>query len=683
MAVDIGPKIGIDGEKEFRQALQNINQQLKTLGSEMKAVTSSFDEGDRSEEALAAQTDVLNRQIDTQKQKLSQLEKGLSAAVNKYGEADTRTLRWAQAVNDAKADLNKFESQLESTTGEVDDLDDALDDAEKSTSTFGDTLKGAFLGGAIVGAIQSIVSGISGIVSETAEYRRIMASLQVSSEQAGYSASETSESYKTLFGVLGDTQTAATTTANLQAIGLAQDELQQLTNATIGAWATYGDSIPIDSLAEAINETIKVGKVTGTFADALNWAGVSEDEFNAKLEAASSSTERAQLVLEQLASQGLAQAGEAWQQNNSDIVAVNQATANLTGVMSQFGQMLSPIVANAKNGFAEVLSTFLGVVQAFQSGGFNEGAQAIANVVSGVIEGAAAKAPEIINSGLDMLHNIVSGFVEGLPEFVDGLGDMITALVDFIASEAPNLISQGGAILGDIIKGIIQSIPELVAALPQIVTSIGSFFVSIAPELLKTGAGILTDIVTGIKEAVSSLWDMLKGIGQDIIDGVKEGLSGLKDAAIQWGKDLIDGFVFGIKSKISDVVNTVKDVAQTVKDYIGFSEPDKGPLSHFHTFAPDMMQLYSSGIRNNSWRVTDAVDNLAGQMMTSMPTPVTAEDLSGITAGAVNGITAANAGQSFPSKIVLTLENGVEIARWLLPDLRTVQRANPEVVSGV
>ena len=683
MAVDIGPKIGIDGEKEFRQALQNINQQLKTLGSEMKAVTSSFDEGDRSEEALAAQTDVLNRQIDTQKQKLSQLEKGLAAAVSKYGEADTRTLRWAQAVNDAKADLNKFESQLKSTTGEVDDLDDALDDAEKSTSTFGDTLKGAFLGGAIVGAIQSIVSGISGIVSETAEYRRIMASLQVSSEQAGYSASETSESYKTLFGVLGDTQTAATTTANLQAIGLAQDELQQLTNATIGAWATYGDSIPIDSLAEAINETIKVGKVTGTFADALNWAGTSEDEFNAKLEAASSSTERAQLVLEQLASQGLAQAGEAWQQNNRDIVAVNQATANLTGVMSQFGQMLSPIVANAKNGFAEVLSTFLGVVQAFRSGGFNEGAQAIANVVSGVIEGAAAKAPEIINSGLDMLHNIVSGFAEGLPEFVDGLGDMITALIDFIAAEAPNLISQGGAILGDIIKGIIQSIPELVAALPQIVTSIGSFFVSIAPELLKTGAGILTDIVTGIKEAVSSLWDMLKDVGQDIIDGVAEGLSGLKDAAIQWGKDLIDGFVSGIKSKISDVVNTVKGVAQTVKDYIGFSEPDKGPLSNFHTFAPDMMQLYSSGIRNNSWRVTDAVDNLAGQMMTSMPTPVTAEDLSGITAGAVNGITAANAGQSFPSKIVLMLENGVEIARWLLPDLRTVQRANPEVVSGV
>ena len=77
MAVDIGPRIGIDGEKEFRQNLANINQQLRTLGSEMQAVTSQFDANDRSQEALAAQTNVLNRQIDAQQQKLQQLQHGL------------------------------------------------------------------------------------------------------------------------------------------------------------------------------------------------------------------------------------------------------------------------------------------------------------------------------------------------------------------------------------------------------------------------------------------------------------------------------------------------------------------------------------------------------------------------------------------------------------------------------
>lgn len=268
MAVDIGPRIGIDGEKEFRQELQNINQQLRTLGSEMKAVTSSFDAGDRSEEALAAQTDVLNRQIDAQRQKLQQLQRGLDAAADKYGVTDTKTLKWAQAVNDARADLNRLESQLKSTTGEVDDYGDAVDGASSATGGLGGLLGSSGLGGilskglgvgAVVGGITSITSAITGLVDETQEYRRVMGALEASSAAAGYSAEQTSETYEQLYRVLGDNQTAATATANLQAVGLAQKDLYDMTELAIGAWARYGDSIPIDSLAESINETIQAG----------------------------------------------------------------------------------------------------------------------------------------------------------------------------------------------------------------------------------------------------------------------------------------------------------------------------------------------------------------------------------------------------------------------------------------
>ena len=112
MSVDIGPKIGIDGEAEFRKELGNINQQLRTLGSEMKAVTSAFAGNEKSQEALSAQAGVLTRQIEAQEQKLSRLEKGLASAAQKYGENDTKTLRWAQAVQDATADLNKMRAQL-------------------------------------------------------------------------------------------------------------------------------------------------------------------------------------------------------------------------------------------------------------------------------------------------------------------------------------------------------------------------------------------------------------------------------------------------------------------------------------------------------------------------------------------------------------------------------------------
>ena len=158
---------------------------------------------------------------------------------------------------------------------------------------------------AITGAISGIANGLKEITTESREFRKIMGSLEVSSENAGYSAEQTTAAYNQLYGVLADNQTAATTTANLQALGLEQEQLNQLINGTIGAWATYGDSIPIDGLAEAINETAKVGTVTGTFADVLNWAGTSEDEFNERLAECSSQSERANLILQEMSRQGL------------------------------------------------------------------------------------------------------------------------------------------------------------------------------------------------------------------------------------------------------------------------------------------------------------------------------------------------------------------------------------------
>ena len=124
-------------------------------------------------------------------------------------------------------------------------------------------------------------------------------------------------------------------------------------DSVIGAWATYGDSIPIDGLAESVNETIQAGQVTGTFADVLNWAGVSEDEFNAKLAAANDSAERAQIVLDQLANQGLPETAKAWRDANEDVVAYNESQMKLDEAMGQLGETLAPVAAGLKDVFAE------------------------------------------------------------------------------------------------------------------------------------------------------------------------------------------------------------------------------------------------------------------------------------------------------------------------------------------
>ena len=582
---DIGPRIGMDGEAEFRKSLQNINQQLKTLGSEMKAVTSAFDAGDSSEEKLAAQTGVLNRQIDAQEKKLQQLQKGLDASAQKYGENDTRTLKWAQAVNNATADLNRMRSQLSQTEREIDDLGDAtkdaadaMEDAGSRSSGFGGMLKSAFLGGGISGAVQSLIGGVKDLVENTSEYRRIMASLEVSSQRAGYSAEDTAAVYRTLYGVLGDDQTAATTTANLQAIGLAQEQLNQITNATIGAWATYGDSIPIDSLSEAINETIQVGQVTGTFADVLNWAGVSEDAFNAKLEAAATPAERANLVLQQLASQGLVQAGQAWQQNNADIVAANQATASLSDTMAGFGKILSPVVASAKQGFADLLGGVLSVAQAFQEDGLSGAVQQAGELVSGFVDDVKANAPamaengpEMIAQGGEMLGKFVQGLISGIPDMLKNLPRIITAFVGFVAENLPAAAGAGVDIIGGLIKGLISAIPEIVAMLPQIILAIVNGLAELGGSLLEAGK----EIVRGILDGITSMGTWLKNQITTFCTGVLDGFlsffgihSPSRLMRDRVGVPIIQGVALGMRKGLPEVRETAGQIGSAIEEEI-------------------------------------------------------------------------------------------------------------------
>lgn len=106
MADDFGLKIGLEGEKEFKKALSEINQSFKVLGSEMKVVTSQFDKNDNSVQALTARNQVLNKEIEAQKQKIETLRSALANASESFGENDRRTQQWQIQLNNATAALN-------------------------------------------------------------------------------------------------------------------------------------------------------------------------------------------------------------------------------------------------------------------------------------------------------------------------------------------------------------------------------------------------------------------------------------------------------------------------------------------------------------------------------------------------------------------------------------------------
>lgn len=410
MAVrQITTRLAIDGEQEYKKQLAAVNRELGNLGAEMKLVDAQFKGQANSSEALRAKHDLLKQSIEQQVSKIVSLQGAVDEASDAFGAADARTDSYRRQLLSAETALAKLNDELSENEKLLKEAEDSADGCAKSIDGYGKAvkdaadeteglddgiggiggalkdlrnedgsfnlgnvttvlgnLKGLLAGSAIVVGAKAVKDAIFDVVESTEEYRKIMGTLEVSSAAAGYTAEETAQIYQELQAVLGDTQTAATATANLQALGLAQEDLKVLVDETIGAWATYGDSIPIDSLSEAINETVQAGKVTGVFADVLNWAGVNEDEFNTQLDACANKAERAQLVLVQLANQGLRETGQAWKDANQDIMDMNASQEKLNQAMATLGEMLVPL-ATAWNEFsASVVNAIIAVIETAQ-----------------------------------------------------------------------------------------------------------------------------------------------------------------------------------------------------------------------------------------------------------------------------------------------------------------------------
>lgn len=166
MAVNIGPRIGIDGEAQYRKELSNIIQQQKTLQSEMNAVTSSFSKNTTAEEKNTAVSKILAEQVKVQKERVEQLSAMLQKSAEKYGENDTKTLKWKEAVNSATSELNKMERELEESSKSTDNLGDSLEGAEKGAFSFGDALKANVLAQAIVDGVKRLASAIKDMAGD-------------------------------------------------------------------------------------------------------------------------------------------------------------------------------------------------------------------------------------------------------------------------------------------------------------------------------------------------------------------------------------------------------------------------------------------------------------------------------------------------------------------------------------
>lgn len=445
----ITTSIALDGEQKFKQQIGEVNRELRNLKTEMGYTEEVFKGQANTTEALTAKGDLLRREVEQQTEKVRALEQAVRESADAYGETDAKTDKYREQLTRARTELLKMERELDDTEKYLDEAARSADGCAKSIDEFGKEtdgstslidkfnekiggLKGVIAGGiaakfTIEGA-KEVMDAILDLEESTREYRQIMGTLEVSAQQAGYAAEETEAAYKRLYGVLGDAQTTATTVANLQALGLEQDQLLLLIEQTVGAWGRYGDSIPIDGLAEAINETIRAGQVTGTFADVLNWgskegetfgvtlkenieftklsskelaalteqqreeyeatkaqydaiteynegvqeATAAEDMFNIALADCETQAERVDLVLRTMSEMGLAEAGTSWRELNGDIVAANESQQRMEDAMGRLGEAVAPaanairnVGATAINFLADAIEGAIGLIQDF------------------------------------------------------------------------------------------------------------------------------------------------------------------------------------------------------------------------------------------------------------------------------------------------------------------------------
>lgn len=548
-----GITVEIDGETQgLSDALGKVNGKIGNVQRNLSDVNRLLKLDPTNTELLRQKQQLLGKEIgytetklkglkDAEKEVQEQFERG-EISENQYNALKREIAATEISLRDLKSEAEKTEKAVKGIDEKpVEEVADAADDAEKElksagkeASNFGDYLKAD----AIVEGAKGIISSLRDVAEETKEYQKIMASLETSSERAGYSAEQTKETYMQLYGVLSDDQTAATTTANLQALGFSQEQLTKMTNAAIGAWATYGDSIPIDGLAEAINETAKTGTVTGTLADALNWAGVSEDAFNEKLATASDSTERANMILQQLADQGLVEAGEAWQEQNKTLVESNQAQAELQEQMAELGELIQPVITKIVEAVSEVL------------GWFNS-----------------------LDDGTQTIILAIIGLVAAIGPLISIIGGVSTALT-FLAANPVVLVIAAIALLVAAIVALVALIATKGDEIQALLQKFDDFLQNIfAKDWTEVFGPVLGEALNGFFATLKNIWDSIKKIFDGIIDfirgvftgdwerawnGIKEIFGGIFDGLVALAKSPINGIITILNGAINGINTLIR-----------------------------------------------------------------------------------------------------------------------------
>lgn len=567
MSDPFGLKIGLEGEKEFKKSIAEINQQFKVLGSEMKLVTAQFDKNDNSIEALTARQGALTKEIDAQKSKIETLRAAMQNAAESFGENDRRTQAWQIQLNNAEAALIGMEKELEDNTAALDRAEKGMDDAGDSADEMADDVedaaeesdkaKGSFEGlGSVCKATAAAMAAAFAAVSAAA-IAGAKALVDMTTAGAAYADTVLTES--TVTGIATDklqeymyaaelvdvsTETLTKSMAkNIKSMKSAADgsaayaeAYEQLGISVTDANGNMRDSEEvyweiIDALGEIENETARD-------ALAMQILGKSAQELNPLIE------------------QGAERMAELGEQAHAAGYVVSDEMLGAYGALDDQLQYLNVGATAAKNALGTVLLPVLTDLA-------TEGNALLGEFTNGILDanGDISKMSEVIG---ELLPKVLDMFMEFLPELMEIAGEIVGSLASAIVENLPTIIDTASQIIFTLLTGLIEALPQIAQGALQLVLALVNGILANLPMLLNAALQAVVALATGIANSLPTLIPTIVQVVVQIVQTLIDNLPMILDAALQ----LITGLAQGVLDALPVLIAALPEIIMGIINFL-------------------------------------------------------------------------------------------------------------------
>jgi hypothetical protein len=614
MATQIGPKIGIEGEKEYRAQISQIIQQTKTLDAAMEKTASEWTKNTSQMTKNKAVAQNLVQQIELQKQKLSQMNAMLEASVAKYGENATASLKWKQAVDSTTASINKMEQELQELNNaqSLSNLSTQFADMGQKMQNMGEKLTaiGTKMTAAITVPLAAAGAAMVKFASDTEESRnKVEVVFGSMAESVKQFASEALNAYGLAEGTA--LQMTSTFGAMASSMGLTTSQAADMSMSLTGLAA---DMASFYNVSTEVAQTSLQGVFTGE-TEALKKFGIVMTQTNLEDFAKRFGKAYSQMSEGEKVMTRYAYVMSATKDAQGDFARTSDGAANSFRVLQEslkelaaaLGEQLLPIitpVVQAITRFVQFISKLPAPIQKVI-------------VVLGLLVAAIGPVILIIGALMSSLGAIITQapiIAAAFLGIIPAIKGAAAAFMSLTAAAAPWLVI--AALVAAIAIILVKNWDDIKAAAQDMANGVKDAFDELKAKLQEAKSAVqngLADIIQKFRELPHKIVQALKEAAQAIKQEFNEMIANAK----QSGSHFIDGFVEGIKKRIEKIAEVCKKVANTVKDFLGFTRPDKGPLHEYEQWMPHFMQGLAKGIKGNIGLVKSAVNDVAKTM--SMP----------------------------------------------------------------